>query len=59
MRATSRGSVFVNVPGVEFVERPLDGERCADSPFGVVLLRLRIPEQDHESVAKPILHTAA
>ena len=36
-----------------------DGERRAHSTFGVVLLRLRIPEQGHQPVAEPTLHVAA
>ena len=47
------------VPGVEFGERPLDGERGAHRALGVVLLRLRIAEQGHQTIAEPFQYVAA
>ncbi len=47
------------VPGVEAGERALDGERRAHRALGVVLLRLRIAEQGHQSVAEFLQHVAA
>ena len=40
------------VSGVELGERPLDRERGAHRPFGVVLLRMGIAEQRHQPVAE-------
>ena len=51
--------VSAGVPGVEFAERPLDGERGAHRAFGVVLLRVRIAEQRHQPVAEFFQHMAA
>ena len=59
MRAASCGAPFAGVPGVEFGERPLDGERGAHRALGVVLLRLRIAEQGHQPVAELLQHMAA
>ena len=47
------------VSGVEFGERPLDGQRGAHRAFGVVLLRFRIAEQGHQTIAEPFQYVAA
>jgi hypothetical protein len=44
---------------VELGERALDGERGAHRPLGVVLLRLRIAEENHQPIAKLLQHMAA
>ena len=62
LEANARGElrrVSAGVPGVEFAERLLDGERGAHRAFGVVLLRLRIAEQGHQPVAEFLQHMAA
>ena len=53
------GRACAGVPGVEFGERTLDGERGAHGALGVVLLRLRIAEQGHQPVAELLQHMAA
>ena len=47
------------VPGVEFGERALDRERGAHRALGVVLLRVRIAEQGHQTIAEPFQYVAA
>ena len=54
MRRASAG-----VPGIEFGERPLDGERGAHRALGVVLLCLRIAEEGHQAVAELLQDMAA
>jgi hypothetical protein len=41
-----------SVLAVEFRERALDGERRSNRPLGIVLLRDRMSEQRHQSVAE-------
>ena len=55
----SCGAPCPRVPGVEFGERPLDGERGAHRALGVVLLRFRIAEQGHQTIAEPFQYVAA
>ena len=59
MRADSSRRASAGVPGVEFAERALDGERGAHRALGVVLLRVRIAEQRHQPVAELLQHMAA
>jgi hypothetical protein len=51
--------VLASVAGVDLGEGALDGERGANGPFGVVLLRLRITKQGHQPVAEPLQHMPA
>ena len=59
MRAASSGAPLRGVPGIEFGERALDGERRAHGAFGVVLLRLRIAEESHQPIAELLQHMTA
>ena len=47
------------VAGVELGERALDGERGAHRTLGIILLRLRITEERHQTVAEFLKHMAA
>ena len=58
MRAESSGGQ-IGHPGVEVGERALDRERCAHRALGVVLLRDRIAEQRHQTVAELLGDMAA
>ena len=53
------GRAGLRVAGVEVGERALDGERRPHRPLGVVLLRVRIAEQGHQTVAELLQHMAA
>ena len=59
MRALSAGAPLARVLGVEFCKRPLDRERRPTGALGVVLLRARIADKRHQSVAEPLQHMAA
>ena len=55
VEADARGELRLagsRVTGVELGKRPLDRERGAHRPFGVVLLRMGIAEQRHQPVAE-------
>jgi hypothetical protein len=53
------GSAGSGASGVEFGESALNGERGAHRALGVVLLRVRIAEQGHKTVAELFQHIAA
>ena len=59
MRAESSRRASGDVAGVDFDKRALDRERRPHGAFGVVLLRLRIAEKRHQSVAELLQHMAA
>ena len=52
MRTASSRSAGRRVSRVQLGDRPLDAERSQDGAFGVILLRLRIAEEGHQSVAQ-------
>ena len=53
MRAESCGRARSRVASVEVGEPALDGERGAHRALGVVLLRVRIAEEGHQTIAEP------
>ena len=53
------GSAASSVSGVQVSERLLDSESRHHGALGVVFLRLRIAEDGHQPVAKPLHHMAA
>ena len=48
-----------SVSGVNLAERVLDAEGRPNGALGVVLLRVRIPEDGHHPIAKHLKHVAA